>query len=195
MSKQPDTVSTVNVEAWDATNHGLLSYVKTPIQTTFFVNNSDLIGKALRQAIIYFTNTLATADQRTCVLGNEFRSTRTHRYHLPPPADSKTSEMTLMEITTYAPIAFDYMRTMIGILRNDFLSSFSNGELLNFANTGRSGSQMYKTPDDVSIFLVISSNSMIRFSVISSKQCVIMKRNYYFKLYQVFIYVILRHHL
>lgn len=159
MSKEVDTIGTVNVETWDATNHGLLSYVKTPIQTTFFVNNSDLIGKALRQAIIYFANTLVTADQRTCVLGNEFRSTRTHRYHLPPPADGKTSEMTLMEITTYAPIAFDYIRSIIGISRNEFLSSFSDRELLNFTNTGRSGSQMYKTPDDVSLFSDILSIS------------------------------------
>ena len=189
MSKEVDTISTVNVETWDATNHGLLSYVKTPIQTTFFVNNSDLIGKALRQAIIYFANTLAEGDQRTCVLGNEFRSTRTHRYHLPPPADGKTSEMTLMEITTYAPIAFDYIRTIIGISRHDFLSSFSNGELLNFTNTGRSGSQMYKTPDDVSIFFDIPSISCARFRFISSKQCVTMKRNYYFKVYRVSIYV------
>lgn len=150
MSDLPDTISTVSLEMWDAKENGLLSYVKTPIQTTFFTNNSDLIGKALRQAILYFTNTVVDADQKTCVLGTEFRSTRTHRYYLPPPADSKTSESTLMEVTTYAPIAFDYMRTIIGISRNDFIASFDTGELVNFANTGRSGSQMYKTQDDVS---------------------------------------------
>jgi len=55
-----------------------------------------------------------------------------------------------MEITTFAPIAFEYMRTMIGITRNDFQSSFNDNELINFTNTGKSGSQMYKTQDDVS---------------------------------------------
>lgn len=156
MSDVPDTISIVTLETWDAKENGLLSYVKTPIQTNFFANNSDLIGKALRQAILYFTNTVIDADQHTCVLGTEFRTTRTHRYQLPPPADGKTSESTLMEVTTFAPIAFDHMRSIIGISRNDFLSSFDAGELINFANTGRSGSQMYKTLDDVSMICSIS---------------------------------------
>jgi hypothetical protein len=150
MNELTDTINVLSLEAWNATETGVLSYVKTPIQRTFFTSNSDLIGKALRQAIIYFAETLNTVDRVSCIVGNEFRSTRTHRYPLPSPPDLvKPSETVLMEITTFAPLAFDYMRTMIGITRNDFQSSFNNGELINFANTGRSGSQMYKTQDDV----------------------------------------------
>jgi 1-phosphatidylinositol-4-phosphate 5-kinase len=151
MNELSDTLSVLNLEAWNATDTGVLSYIKTPIQQTFFNNNSDLIGKALRQAIIYFVNTLNDIDRESCILGTEFRSTRTHNYQIPSPTDDKTSESTLIEITTYAPIAFEYMRTILGITRNDFQSSFNDGELINFSNTGKSGSQMYKTQDDVYI--------------------------------------------
>jgi hypothetical protein len=153
MNELTDTISVLNLDAWNATDTGVLSHIKNPSQQKFFTNNSDLIGKALRQAIIYFAETLNTIDRTSCILGNEFRSTRTHRYQLSSPSDEKTSETTTtttMEITTFAPIAFEYMRTMIGITRNDFQSSFNDNELINFTNTGKSGSQMYKTQDDVS---------------------------------------------
>jgi hypothetical protein len=150
MTDHTDTFSVLNLDAWNATETGVFSYIKTPIQQTFFNNNSDLIGKALRQAIIYFADTLNSIDRTSCILGNEFRTTRTHKYQLPGPSTEKSSETTLIEITTYAPIAFEYMRTIIGMTRNDFHSSFNHGEFINFANTGKSGSQMYKTHDDVS---------------------------------------------
>jgi hypothetical protein len=150
MNEITDTISILNLDAWNAVETGVLSYIKTPIQNSFFTNNSELIGIALRQSILYFAETLTTVDRSSCVLGNEFRSTRTHKYQVSRPPDEKTSETTTpMEITTFAPIAFDCTRTIIGISRNDFQSSFNDGELMNFANTGRSGSQMYKTQDDV----------------------------------------------
>ncbi|CAF1291748.1 unnamed protein product [Rotaria sordida] len=152
MNELIDTLNLLNLDDWNATETGVLSHMKTPIQNTFFTNNSDLIGKTLRQSIIYFAETLHTIDQSSCIFGNEFRSTRTHKCTLLRSIDEKSSEtITPMEITTYAPIAFDYMRTIIGITRNDFQLSFQSGELINFANTGRSGSQMYKTQDDVYI--------------------------------------------
>lgn len=150
MTELSDIVSILSLDTWNATDTGVLSYMKTPMQQTFFTNNSDLIGKALRQAIIYFDDTTSITDRTACIIGNEFRSARTHKYSIPSPADSNTSEPTTMEITTYAPIAFEYMRTIIGITRHNFQLSFDAGELINFANTGKSGSQMYKTPDDVS---------------------------------------------
>ena len=54
-----------------------------------------------------------------------------------------------MEIKIFAPIAFECTRTIIGIKHDDFLSSFQNGDLIHFFNTEKSGSQMYKTQDDV----------------------------------------------
>jgi len=149
MTDTNDTINTLVLDSWNATDNGVLSYIKTPMQQTFFNNNSDLIGQALRRAIIYFGETLEDIDQRACVLGNEFRTTRTHRYQIPSVEDNGHAEPTVMEITTYAPIAFDDMRLNIGISRRDFESSFRNDELINFANTGKSGSQMYKTRDDV----------------------------------------------
>ncbi len=151
MADLPDAFNVLNLDAWNPIDLGLLSYAKTPMQNTFFTKNSDLIGKALRKAIIYFAETINDIDRRSCTLGDEFRSTRTHKYHIPSPADDKKSEPTLIEITTFAPIAFDYMRENIGITRNDFQSAFRQNELVNFANTGKSGSQMYKTHDDVSM--------------------------------------------
>ncbi|CAF1015264.1 unnamed protein product [Adineta steineri] len=152
MNEITDTINLLNLETWNATETGVLSHIKSPLQQTFFTNNSELIGTALRQSIIYFAETLNTTDRLACVLGNEFRSTRTHKYQVLCHTDGKTSETTVpMEITTFAPIAFEYMREIIGISRNDFQSSFNHDELINFANTGKSGSQMYKTKDDVYI--------------------------------------------
>lgn len=150
MTDLPDTTNLLNLEAWNATESGVLSYIKTPIQNTFFANNAALIGTALRQSIIYFAETLTSDDRFSCVLGNEFRSARTHRYHVSYPSEGKTGETTTpMEITTFAPIAFEELRSVVGITRGDFLTSFGDGDLVNFANTGKSGSQMYKTQDDV----------------------------------------------
>ncbi|CAM2715599.1 unnamed protein product [Rotaria socialis] len=152
MAEQTDTFNILNIDEWSSKETGVISYIKTPIQNLVFTNNSDEIGKTLRHAIIYFAETLSETDRSSCILGDEFRSTRTHRYKLPRSSDGKTLEtVTTMEVTTFAPIAFEYMRSMIGITPKDFHSSFSNDKFLNFANTGRSGSQMYKTYDDVYI--------------------------------------------
>ncbi|CAF3921185.1 unnamed protein product [Rotaria sp. Silwood2] len=152
MNELTDTLNILSLEDWNATATGVLSHIKNPIQNTFFTSNSDLIGKTLRQSIVYFAETLNTVDQSSCILGNEFRSARTHKYKSLRSPDEKTSETTTpIEITTYAPIAFEYIRTIIGITANDFQSSFERGELINFVNTGRSGSQMYKTQDDTYI--------------------------------------------
>ncbi|CAF0916527.1 unnamed protein product [Adineta ricciae] len=149
MNEITDSINLLNLDTWNATETSILSYIKTPIQNTFFANNSELIGTALRQSIIYFAETLNTTDRLSCTLGNEFRSTRTHKYQVLCPPDNKTGETTTpMEITTFAPIAFEYLRTIIGISRNDFHTSFDQGDFISFANTGRSGSQMYKTQDD-----------------------------------------------
>jgi len=143
MNEINDTFGILNLDTWNATDTNVLSYLKTSIQQTFFSNNSHLIGKILRQAIIYFSDTLNSIDRTISTFGNEFRSTRTHKYQI------IHSETTTIEITTLAPIAFEYLRSTIGITRQDFQSSFNNGELINFINTGKSGSQMYKTYDEV----------------------------------------------
>ena len=150
MADTSDTLGMLNLDTWNAIDTGILSYVKTPMQQTAFNNNSDLIGKALRHSILYFADTVNTIDRPGCILGNEFRSTRTHRYQTVSVSDEKGSEAATLEITAFAPIAFEYIRSAVGITRQDFQSSFNQGDLVNFANTGRSGSQMYKTLDDVS---------------------------------------------
>lgn len=146
MTEIPDILGILNLDTWNATDTNIFSYLKTPIQQTFFTSNSHLIGKTLRQAIIYFSDTLNSIDRIFCTLGNEFRSTRTRKYQI------IHSETTTIEITTLAPIAFEYLRSSIGITRQDFRESFHNDELRNFNNTGKSGSQMYKTSDEVRTF-------------------------------------------
>ena len=144
-----DTIGVVNLETWNATETGVFSYVKTPIQQSSFSNNSDLIGRALRQSIVYFADTLNELDRTSCVLGNEFRSTRTHRLQMSRTTEEKTTDLVTIDITTFAPIAFENIRSVVGITKNDFYTSFNQTELVNFANTGKSGSQMFKTLDDV----------------------------------------------
>jgi hypothetical protein len=143
MTETNDTHGVLNLDTWTATDINIFSYLKTPIQQSFFANNSNLIGKILRQAIIYFSKTLNSIDRLSCTLGNEFRSTRTRKYQV------MHTETTTIEITTLAPIGFEYLRSAIGLTEHDFQSSFNNGELINFTNTGKSGSQMYKTQDEV----------------------------------------------
>jgi len=147
MNEINDTFGILNVDTWNATDTNVFSYLKTPIQQTFFANNSHLIGKILRQAILHFSDTLNTIDRTASIFGNEFRLTRTHKYQI------IHSETTTIEITTLAPIAFEYLRSTIGITQHDFQTSFNNGELTNFTNTGRSGSQMYKTHDEVKKYI------------------------------------------
>jgi len=156
MHEITDTLGTINLDTWSAADTNVFSYLKTPIQQTFFANNSQLIGKILRQAIIYFSETLNTIDRISSTLGNEFRSTRSHKYHI------IHSETTTIEITTLAPIAFEYIRSTIGITQQDFQSSFNNGELMNFTNTGKSGSQMYKTHDEVKTIYICRVSSIGR---------------------------------
>jgi hypothetical protein len=148
MNENHDTLGVLNLNTWNATDTNVLSYLKTPIQQSSFVNNSDLIGKTLRQAIIDFSDTLNSIDRPSCIFGNEFCSTRTRKYQV-IRSTNENSETTAMEITTLAPIAFEHIRSAIGITRHDFQLSFTNGELMNFTNTGKSGSQMYKTNDEV----------------------------------------------
>jgi hypothetical protein len=149
-----DTLGNINLDTWSATDTNVFSYLKTPMQQTFFANNSQLIGKILRQAIIYFSDTLNTIDRISSTFGNEFRSTRAHKYQV------IHSEITTIEITTLAPIAFEYIRSTIGITQQDFQSSFNNEELKNFINTGKSGSQMYKTHDEVKIISIRKSREL-----------------------------------
>ena len=193
-----DSIGVLNLNAWNASDTSLFSYAKTPIQQTFFTNNSDLIGIALRNSIIYFAETTTDVDRPACVLGNEFRSTRTHRYQVPRVIDDKAPELVTMEVTTFAPIAFDYIRSVIGITRNDFRQSFDHSDLINFANTGRSGSQMYKTTDDVSEAyseVVLRFDSIRSFSRSTlSKPYVITKLNFSFRPFRVSTYVMLINH-
>lgn len=178
MNEIIDTLGMINLDAWNATDSNIVSYLKTPLQQTFFANNAHLIGKTLRQAIIYFSDTLNSIDRTFCSIGNEFRSTRTRKYSI---VQSETT--TVMEITTLAPIAFEDLRSMVGITRQDFHSSFHHGGLIDFANTGKSGSQMYKTSDEVNRTILLSQKSIFfsfnRF--IFSKHYEIMKRNFSFK--------------
>jgi hypothetical protein len=165
MNEIPDTLGILNLDTWNATDTNVFSYLKTPIQQTSFTNHSHFIGKTLRQAIIYFSETLNSIDRPSCAIGNEFRSTRTRRYQI------IHSETTTVEITILAPIAFEYLRSAIGIKRHDFQASFQNGEFLDFANTGKSGSQMYKTYNEVinSSFYSFSSIGRTFFRFILSK--------------------------
>ena len=79
MSATTDNISVLNIDDCTAAEIGVLSHIKTPIQHTVFTNHSDLISKALRQSILYFSKTLNTSDRPSCMLRNEFRSVRTHR--------------------------------------------------------------------------------------------------------------------
>jgi hypothetical protein len=155
-SQSTDTFGIVNFDTWQTLDIGLLSYIKTPLQQTYVTNNSDLIARTLRQSILYFAQTLSSIDRSSVILGNEFCSTRTHKYQVSRSKTDKTSDLVTVELTTYAPIAFESIRSVVGITRDNFHSSFDQGDLLSFANTGRSGSQMFKTQDDVGTILTQS---------------------------------------
>lgn len=129
----------LDIEKWTTIDMNVLSCLKTPIERIFSTANSRLI----RQAICFLSETIDTIDRKFCTLANEFRSTRTRKYSI------RHSETTNIEITTFAPIAFECLRTRMGILPMEFQASFHDGDLLEMTKTGKLNSQMYKTSDEV----------------------------------------------
>ena len=138
-----EVLGILDIEKWTAIDMNVLSGLKTPIERIFSTDNSHLIREVLRQAICSFSETINSIDRKFCTLANEFRSTRTRKYLI------RHSETTNSEITTFAPIAFECLRTRMGIRPMEFQASFHDGDLLEMTKTGKSDSQMYRTSDEV----------------------------------------------
>ncbi|CAF0920356.1 unnamed protein product [Didymodactylos carnosus] len=151
------TLNRINFDSWNSTDSNVLSYLKSPIQHAAFAANSDTIGKTLRQSIIHFLDTI-DIDRKNVLKDDEFRSTRTKHYEILEQSNNNNNNKTTIEITNLAPLAFEQLREKIHISRQDFRSSFADGDLINFANTGKSGSQMYKTYDDVYILKTLRNH-------------------------------------
>ncbi|CAF1289827.1 unnamed protein product [Didymodactylos carnosus] len=148
------TLGVINVDAWNSTDSNILSYLKSPMQQSAFSTNSNIIGKTLRNAIINFLDTF-DIDHTNMTKDNVFRSTRTKQYEVLEQPSNKT---TTIEITNLAPVAFENLRESIQISRQNFRASFADGDLINFVNTGKSGSQMYKTFDAVYVLKTLRNH-------------------------------------
>jgi hypothetical protein len=148
---------------WNPFDFHLGSYVKSPLQLRYVSSRTSIIGRALRHAIVDLLDNIINKssehiENETTVIGTEHRICHSRNYTLKVKEDDiKLSELNdnddkiNFEITSLAPTIFSRLREDIGILNKNFRQSFSEYDLKDFTNPGKSGSLMYKTFDNLFI--------------------------------------------
>jgi hypothetical protein len=149
-------------DLWNPFDCHIPSYVKSSVQLRFMSSKTLIIGRVLRHAIVDLLDNISKKsnehiENETTVIGTEHRLYHLRRYTL----KSKNNEYHYsdlindgnieLEISSLAPTIFYQLREDIDISNKDFRQSFSKHHLKNFTNSGKSGSLMYKTFDDLFI--------------------------------------------
>jgi hypothetical protein len=149
-----------NIDLWNPVDCHLISYVKSPILLHFLSSKAEIIGRALRYAIVDLFDHISHQSNKyieneTTVIGTEHRLYHSRRYTFSSIDNeyqySALNNIIELEISSLAPTVFYQLREDIGISNNDFIQSFSKHHLEDFTNPGKSGSVMYKTSDDLFI--------------------------------------------
>jgi hypothetical protein len=152
-----------NVAFWDRFDFHLSSYVKTPLQLRYISSKTSTIGRALRHAVVDLLDNIKTQsneyiENETTVIGTEHRLYHSREYTLKVKDDdlqcpelNDNDDKIQVEISSLAPTVFHQLREDIGISNDNFRQSFSQHQLKDFTNPGKSGSLMYKTFDDLFI--------------------------------------------
>ncbi|CAF2226145.1 unnamed protein product [Rotaria magnacalcarata] len=153
----------LNIDLWDRLDFHLGSYVKSPIQLRYVSSKTSTIGRALQLSIVDLIDhvkrkfTDYTEDNAT-LLGTENRLYHSRQYSLNAKdvniesfQSNGIDDKLNIEISSLAPTIFYQLREDIGISNEKFRQSFSEHDLKDFINTGRSGSLMYKTSDNLFI--------------------------------------------
>jgi len=152
-----------NVDLWDKLDFHVTSYVKSPLQLRYVSSKTSIIGRALRYAIVDLLdnitkNSVQYIENETTVIGTEHRICHSRHYTLKVKQDdipsdklNENDDKIQFEISSLAPHIFYQLREDIGISNENFRQSFSEHDLKDFTNPGKSGSLMYKTFDDLFI--------------------------------------------
>ncbi|CAF3180978.1 unnamed protein product [Rotaria sp. Silwood2] len=153
----------LNIDLWDRLDLHVGSYVKSSLNLRYISSKTSPIGRALRQAIVDLLDNITNkfdgyTENDATVVGAENRLYHSRQYTLNIQEDNgEFSELygnddrINIEVSSLAPTIFYQLREDIGISNENFRQSFSEYNLKDFTNPGKSGSLMYKTFDDLFI--------------------------------------------
>ncbi|CAF5031441.1 unnamed protein product, partial [Rotaria sp. Silwood1] len=152
-----------NVDVSDRLDFHAASFVKAPITLRYVSSKTSVIGPALCHGIVDLLDHVTKRfneyqEDDTTTFGNEHHLYHSCQYTFNVKEDNiQFAELTNnddkinIEISSLAPTIFYQLREDIGISNEKFRESFSEYNLKDFTNTGRSGSLMYKTNDQLFI--------------------------------------------
>ena len=149
-------------DVWDRLDLHLKSYVKSPLQLRYVSTKTTPIGRALSSGVVdlldnILNNINGYVENETAILGTENRISHSRNYRLKLNEEKSVGEAgddddeLECQITSIAPTVFAQLRQDIGISNANFRQSFAEQPLKDFTNSGKSGSLMYKTFDDLFI--------------------------------------------
>ncbi|CAF1164405.1 unnamed protein product [Rotaria sordida] len=153
----------INIDLLDLLNFHGVSFVQTPITLRYVSSKTSILGPALCHGIIDLLDHLTKIfneykEDDTTTFGNENHLYHSCQYTLNVKEDNiqfveltNHNDKIHIEISSLAPTIFYQIREDIGISNEKFRQSFSEYNLKDFTNTGRSGSLMYKTHDQLFI--------------------------------------------
>ncbi|CAF1010081.1 unnamed protein product [Rotaria sordida] len=153
----------LNIDVLNRLDFHAASFVKAPITLRYVSSKTSAIGPALCHGIIDLLDHVTKRfheykEDDTTSFGNENHLYHSCQYTLNVKEDNiQFAELTNnddkinIEISSLAPTMFYQLREDIGISNEKFRQSFSEYNLKDFTNTGRSGSLMYKTYDQLFI--------------------------------------------
>ncbi|CAF4574718.1 unnamed protein product [Rotaria sp. Silwood2] len=195
-------------DLWKPFNCHLASYIKSSLQLRFINSKTSIISQALRHAIVDLLYNITQhpneyIENETTVVGTEHRiyHSRRYLYNLntnrvqrtnandddSPEGDDNEIEF---EISSIAPTVFYELREDIGISNIDFRRSFSKHHLKDCTNSGKSGSLMYRTFDDLYLLKTLRGyEARLLIDILSGYRSQLVKRptifNRYVGLYSI----------
>ncbi|CAF4366416.1 unnamed protein product, partial [Rotaria sp. Silwood2] len=139
------------------------SFVTAPIALRYVSSKTSVIGPVLCKGIVDLLDHVTKRfneyqEDDTTTFVNEHNLYHSCQYTLNIKEDNiefreltNNNDTINIEVSSLAPTIFYQLREDIGISNEKFRTSFSEYNLKDFTNTGRSGSLMYKTYDQLFI--------------------------------------------
>jgi hypothetical protein len=197
INRESITEGVYSSDLWNRFDCHFGSYVKSPIQLRFLSSKTDLIGRALRFAIVdlleYLTrNSTEHNENDTTVLGTEHHVYHSGHYRLSINDNNhydcteikQHDDQIRLTISSLAPAIFWQLRHDIGINHVEFSRSFTQSTLKDFTNPGKSGSLMYKTGDERFILKTLREyEARLLMQILSGYHLHITKRSTLFNRY------------
>ncbi|CAF4891815.1 unnamed protein product [Rotaria sp. Silwood1] len=155
--------SLLDIDVLDQLDFHAASFVTAPITLRYVSSKTSVIGPTLCHGIVDLLDHVTKKfneykEDDITVFGNEHHLYHSCQYTLNVKEDNiqfaeliNNDDKIHIEISSLAPTIFYQLREDLGISNEKFRQSFSQYNLKDFTNTGRSGSLMYKTDDQLFI--------------------------------------------